>query len=104
MGPDDGPTGRHGGRLAVAAGCWPNGIKSTGSRTVCDAAQPNVVRSYAFGLWYAVAPVPRVHRAALQMSAMGLWRPPVGPGVPGPMPVSYHNCMKCANCLPEKSG
>ena len=34
----------------------------------------------------AVAPVPRVHRAATQMSAMGLWRPPVGPGVPGLMP------------------
>ena len=38
-----------------------------------------------------VAPVPRVHRAATQMSAMGLWRPPVGPGVPGPMPVSSYD-------------
>ena len=33
-----------------------------------------------------VAPVPQVHRAATQMSAMGVWRPLVGPGVPGPMP------------------
>ena len=33
-----------------------------------------------------VAPVPRVHRAATQMSAMDLCRPPVGPVVPGPMP------------------
>ena len=57
----------------------------------------------------AVAPVLRVHRAALQVSAimgyMGLWRPPVGPGLPGLMPVSAcHNCMNCVNCLPEKSG
>ena len=29
------------------------------------------------------APVPRVHRAATQMAAMGLWRPPIGPGGPG---------------------
>ena len=34
----------------------------------------------------AVAPVPRVYRAAMQMSTMGLWHQPVGPGVPGPMP------------------
>ena len=52
-----------------------------------------------------VAPVPRVHRTATHMSAMGLRRPPVGPGVPGPMPVSYcNNCLNCQNCFPEKSG
>ena len=49
--------------------------------------------------------VPRVHRAATQMSAMGLWRPQAGPGVPGPMPVSScNNCMGCSDCSPEKSG
>ena len=30
------------------------------------------------------APVPRVLWASTQMAAMGLWRPPVGPGGPGP--------------------
>ena len=30
------------------------------------------------------APVPRVLRASTQMATMGLWRPPVGPGGPGP--------------------
>ena len=52
-----------------------------------------------------VAPLPRVHRTATQMSAMGLWRPPVGPGVPGSMPVSsFNNCTGCSDCSPEKSG
>ena len=38
-----------------------------------------------------VSPVPRVHRTATQITAMGLWRPLVGSGVPGPMPASYYN-------------
>ena len=50
----------------------------------------------------AQALVPRVHRTAQQMSAMGLWCPPLGPGVPRPMPVSSHNdCLSGACCLPE---
>ena len=52
-----------------------------------------------------VAPVPRVHSAATQMTAMGLWQPLVGAGVPWPMPASYgNNCTSCFDCLPEKSG
>ena len=43
-----------------------------------------------------VAPVPRVHCTATQMSDMGLWRPPVGPGIHGGMPVS--SCNNCMNC------
>ena len=51
-----------------------------------------------------VAPLPRVHRAATHMSAMGLWRPPVGQGIPGAMPVSScNNCTGCSDCSPEKS-
>ena len=50
----------------------------------------------------AQAPVPRVHRAAQQMSAMGLWCPTLGLGVPGPMPVSSHSdYLPGACCLPE---
>ena len=45
----------------------------------------------------AHAPVPRVHHAAQKMSAMGLWRPPLG--VPGPMLVSSDNdCLPGAGC------
>ena len=32
--------------------------------------------------------MPRAQRAAKYMSAMGLWRPPSGPVVPGPLPVT----------------
>ena len=50
----------------------------------------------------AISPSPRVHRAAHYMAAMGLWRPPGGPGVPGPVSVSsYNNCMKCKECFPN---
>ena len=47
------------------------------------------------------APVPRVHRAFTQMAAMGLWRPPVSPGVPG-LDTAYHdvNCPGCTECPP----
>ena len=45
----------------------------------------------------AISPLTRVRRVA----AMGLWRPPVGPGAPGPVPnSSCNNCMRCANCFP----
>ena len=97
--PYDGQTGRYIGSLTATARCWPDGIQSSSLRTVCDVAQPDVIGSYAFGTRYAlgpeifpsevinvIAPVPRIHRAATHMSAMSLWRPPVGPGAPGPMP------------------
>ena len=40
--------------------------------------------------------MPRAQRAAKYMTAMGLWRPPSGPGAPGPLPTS--TCMNCKNC------
>ena len=48
----------------------------------------------------SVAPTHRVKRAAHYMAAMGLWRPPSTPGVPGPIPLSSCNaCMMCSDCF-----
>ena len=50
----------------------------------------------------SVAPTHRVRRAAHYMAAMGLWRPPYTPGVPGPIPSSSCNaCMMCSDCFPD---
>ena len=43
----------------------------------------------------ALSPAPHVPRAAQHMAAMGLWRPLVGPGDPGPVPV--YSCNACMN-------
>ena len=49
-----------------------------------------------------LAPAPRAVRAALYMSAMGLWHPQNSPNVPGPVPASScHSCMNCKYCFPE---
>ena len=46
---------------------------------------------------------PRVQRAAKYMAAMGLWRPPSGPGAPGPVPISScTSCMRCEYCFPRR--
>ena len=50
----------------------------------------------------SVAPSHRVRRAAHYMAAMGLWRPPSTPGVPGPLPSSSCNdCMMYLDCFPD---
>ena len=57
-----------------------------------------VFPSHAVG---AVSPVPRAQRAAHNMAEMDLWRPPGGPGIPGPLPrSSCNNCIKCSECFP----
>ena len=44
----------------------------------------------------------RVRRAAHYMTAMGLWRPPVAPGIRGPLPVATcTTCMSCCDCFPD---
>ena len=49
-----------------------------------------------------LSPAPRETRAAKYMMAMGLWRPQMGPGDPGPVPTSSCNaCMTCRYCYPE---
>ena len=46
---------------------------------------------------------PRAQRAAKYMAAMGLWRPPSGPGAPGPVPTSScTSCMRCEYCFPRR--
>ena len=46
---------------------------------------------------------PRAQRAAKYMAAMGLWRPPSGPGAPGPVPTSScASCMRCEYCFPRR--
>ena len=47
--------------------------------------------------------MPRAQRAAKYMTAMGLWRPPSGPGAPGPLPASTcPSCMNCEYCFGRK--
>ena len=49
-----------------------------------------------------VLPSCRVRRAAHYMMAMGLWRPPVAPGIRGPLPVATcPTCMSCGDCFPD---
>ena len=44
----------------------------------------------------------RVRRAAHYMTAMGLRRPPVAPGIRGPLPVAMcTTCMSCGDCFPD---
>ena len=44
----------------------------------------------------------RVRRAAHYMTAMGLWHPPVAPGIIGPLPVvTCPTCMSCGDCFPD---
>ena len=46
------------------------------------------------GVVQAVSGSDRVCRATHYVTAMGLWRPPSGPGAPGPVPSSAcNNCM-----------
>ena len=52
-------------------------------------------------MWHTL-PSGRVRRAAHYMTAMGLWRPPIAPGIRGPLPVAACKaCMSCGDCFPE---
>ena len=66
----------------------------------------------SIGVYHVVFPVeevdklsvmPRAQRAAKYMTVMGLWRPPSGPGAPGPLPTSTcPSCMNCEYCFGRK--
>ena len=47
--------------------------------------------------------MPRAQRVAKYMTAMGLWRPPSGPGASRPLPASTcTSCMNCEYCFGRK--
>ena len=47
--------------------------------------------------------MPRAQCTAKYMTAMGLWRPPSGPGASGPLPTSTcTSCMNCEYCFGRK--
>ena len=49
-----------------------------------------------------VLPSGGVRRAAHYMTAMGLWRPPIAPGIQESLPgAACEACMSCGNCFPE---
>ena len=88
-----------------------NLVLESGVGSICDVIELEVFH-LAFGSEvfpaHAVnvaAPVPRVHRAATQMAAMGLWRPSIGPDGPGPITESScSDCLGCKDCFPGLSG
>ena len=69
-------------------------------------------KRYRNSMDYVVFPVeevdrlsvmPRAQRAAKYMTAMGLWRPPSGPGASGPLPTpTCSSCMNCEYCFGRK--
>ena len=77
------------------------------SSRVCE-----VLERYRYSMDNGVFPVegvdrlsvmPGTQRAAKYMTAMGLWRPPSGPGAPEPLPMSTcTSCMNCEYCFGRK--
>ena len=71
-------------------------LQSSGSGTICEFFELDVIRVDENGFWGRGVPIgccerhfagtPGIHRAAEYMAGMGLWRPPHGPGIPGPLP------------------
>ena len=76
--------------------------------TALNGASSNVMRAvrgrqpFPTHAMQHMLPSYRVRRAAHYMTAMGLWRPPVAPGIRGPLPVATCNaCMSCSDCFPD---
>ena len=101
----------NGGCRQPAAERGHNVVQPSSTVTVRHVATPYVIRidglghrpdGVSSGRDRRLSPTPRAAQAAKYMSAMGLWRPPSGPGVPGPVPASScRSCMTCEYCFPE---
>ena len=100
----------YGGGRQPAERCWSHDFESSNSGTIRDIVASDVVgNDNSIGVDHVVFPVeemeklsmiPRAQRAAKYMTAMGLRRPPSGPGAPGPLPASTcPSCMKCEYCF-----
>ena len=85
-----------------------NVVQSSSTVTVRHVATPYVIRIDVLGIGWMVfpqaevavlLPAARAARAAKYMSAMGVWRPPAGPGDPGPEPAS--SCRSCMTVSQE---
>ena len=77
----------YGGRRKPPKGRWVHDVKPTNSGTVRNVVTSDVSGNVEY--WCGSCGVScRRSRAAKYMTAMGLWRPPSGPGAPGPLPTS----------------
>ena len=96
-----------GGSREPTEGCWFHDVESSNSIAQFVMSLHRMSSEMlSIGVDHVVFPVeevdklsvmPRAQRAAKYMTAMGLWRPPSGPGSPGPLPTS--TCPSCMNCL-----
>ena len=96
----------HGGGRQSPKRRWSHDVKSSNTGAIRDVVTSDVM---SIGVGHVVFPAeevvklsmtPRAQRAAKYMAAMGLWRPPSGPGAPGPLPTSTcTSCMICEYCF-----
>ena len=103
----------YGGRRKPSTGRGFHDVESPNSGTVCNVIASDVGGNVEYRcVDHVVFPVeevdrlsvmPRAQRAAKYMTAMGLWRPPSGPGASGPLPASTcTSCMNCEYCFGRK--
>ena len=91
----------NGGVCQPVARCRSHDVESSNTGTIRDGITSEMM---SIGVGHVVFPAeeiaklsmtPRAQQAATYMAAMGLWRPPSGPGAPGP--VSTSSCASCMN-------
>ena len=93
--------------VAIAEGRRANVIKPDGAAPICNRMSTEVLHSvfgqefFPSGAVDNAALVPRVLRASTQMADMGLWHPPVGPGLDTEH--QHKSCPGCSRCRPVSS-